>query len=258
VSDSYFRVKAYVKYLFSARIGATVHSPFVYSFAKDVLKRKPNKGFYKPINKYRRALYADFSEINKLDLGTGKSKVCSVSSLAKSSSVSKYYGRLLSKISRFQKPKTILELGSCLGVSSLYLTIGIENVSLTSVEGCPETFAKRAKYFTERNLNKPGFNFINENFDVYLTQLGSEQFDLVFIDGNHSYEATKRYFETIWPHIPENGLVIFDDIHWSSGMQKAWNEISNGQYKMISIDLFQFGLCYKRSRQAAESFVLRY
>ena len=45
---------------------------------------------------------------------------------------------------------------------------------------------------------------------------------MVFVDGNHRWIPTLRYFETLMPMISESGMIIFDDIHWSGEMEDAW------------------------------------
>ena len=67
-------------------------------------------------------------------------------------------------------------------------------------------------------------------------------FDLVFIDGNHRYEATLKYFELLKNNLSDSALVIFDDIHWSSGMRRAWQEICSQKGIVFSINFFKLGI----------------
>ena len=53
---------------------------------------------------------------------------------------------------------------------------------------------------------------------------------MVFIDGNHSEDATIRYFEESIKYSDQKTILIFDDIHWSSGMEKAWDYIRKSQW----------------------------
>lgn len=206
------------------------------------------------VDSYRSSLATNASIIDKTDFGTGKSKPIVTKSLAKTSSVSKRYGQLLSGISAFQQPKNLLELGTCLGMSSAYLSIGHPSAKIESIEGCPGTFKKRAELTKESTIFKESFTFVNVDFETYFQQKFSPVFDMAFIDGNHQYEATMKYFSLIWPPLPENGLLIFDDIHWSKGMNDAWLKILESP-DMLSIDLYQFGLCWKRTNAKAHSIL---
>lgn len=205
---------------------------------------------FEAIDQYRKHLANDASIIQKQDLGTGLSKPIQTRKLAQSSSVRKKYGSLLSGIAHFQKPQRMLELGTCLGVSSSYLMIGCPSAQLQSVEGCTGTFEKRSEAMGIFNLSRSDNRFINKDFHAYFNDDFAGEFDLVFVDGNHQYQATLDYFSLLWPTLPEGGLIIFDDIHWSKGMEDAWHCII-GTKGMLSMDLYQFGLCWKYTNQAA-------
>jgi predicted O-methyltransferase YrrM len=81
---------------------------------------------------------------------------------------------------------------------------------------------------------------------------------LAFIDGNHTYEATKDYFEKIFPYVNENSCLIFHDIHWSKGMRKAWDEISKDNRVVFSIDLFEMGLVFFNKGVPKQHFQLKF
>jgi hypothetical protein len=80
---------------------------------------------------------------------------------------------------------------------------------------------------------------------------------MLFIDGNHSYEATMRYFELSKPFLNNESMVVFDDIYWSKGMTRAWEQIKADPQVKVSIDLFFVGLVFFRKEQVKENFKLR-
>lgn len=252
LTQSLYRAFSFIFYFFTARRRKKSKSTFVQKFIDEVVRHENDSFSYQDINSYRTRLLADKSEYLKKDFGSGKSRSVVTSKEAASSSISTKYGELLSRICRFQQPKKLLELGTCLGVSSLYITQGSNGAEMVSLEGCKETFAKRAdnmlKEFEEKSIEN--IDFMNSNFDSYL-QNYIGRFDTIFIDGNHTYKATLSYFERFWWRLPHDGLLIFDDIHWSYGMNKAWREIKN-RPDMVSIDLYQFGLCFKRKSRRGD------
>jgi predicted O-methyltransferase YrrM len=96
-------------------------------------------------------------------------------------------------------------------------------------------------------------------FDDYLNLLQSQQtfFDLIYFDGNHSSMATLRYFEILLSTISNDSVWIFDDIHWSEDMEKAWTEIRKHPKISVTIDTFQWGIVFFRVEQAKQNFVIR-
>jgi predicted O-methyltransferase YrrM len=83
--------------------------------------------------------------------------------------------------------------------------------------------------------------------------------DMAFVDGNHRYEPTVRYFKELLPAMHEYSILIFDDIHWSKEMEQAWEEIKQDESVTLSIDLFFIGLIFFRKEQKIKQhFVIRF
>ncbi len=69
-------------------------------------------------------------------------------------------------------------------------------------------------------------------------------FDIVFIDGDHTYAGTINYWEIYKETFTDNCIVIFDDIYCGKGMIKAWSELKNKPEVKISLDLFKLGIIF--------------
>lgn len=63
----------------------------------------------------------------------------------------------------------------------------------------------------------------------WLKENASRKFDVIFIDGDHSYQGVKNDYENSLPLLNENGYVIFHDIASVAcpGVVGLWNEIKN-------------------------------
>ena len=84
------------------------------------------------------------------------------------------------------------------------------------------------------------------------------QLDLLFLDANHRYQATLTYFNTSLKFIHKRSVMIIDDIHWSSQMTKAWNEIIQNQRVTLSLDLFQAGVLFFDPELKKEHLLLEF
>ena len=98
---------------------------------------------------------------------------------------------------------------------------------------------------------------MHDEFDTALEKLETNTYDLIFIDGNHKYQATMKYFHWAINHLNEDGVIIFDDIYWSKEMTKAWIEISTNDNLNLSIDFFHLGVIMIRPEQRKQHFILR-
>jgi len=87
---------------------------------------------------------------------------------------------------------------------------------------------------------------IKGDFTVTLPELFSkiETVDFVFIDGNHREEPTLQYFQQLLNHSTALTIFIFDDIHWSAGMEAAWQTIQQHPAVTLTVDLFFIGLVF--------------
>ncbi|QED37791.1 class I SAM-dependent methyltransferase [Antarcticibacterium arcticum] len=81
--------------------------------------------------------------------------------------------------------------------------------------------------------------------------------DLIYFDGNHQKETTLKYFEMLLPLAHNESVFIFDDIHWSKGMEEAWEEIKSHQRVRVTIDSFFWGIVFFRQEQEKEHFIIR-
>lgn len=201
-------------------------------------------------------------KISVTDLGAGSKKMKfsgrKVREMASTSGMKPKYGRLLARIIDKYQVKRVLELGTSLGIGTYYLANHDSVEQVLTLEGCPETAA-----FAQKELEKSGLTQISYkhgNFDETLESALIElnQPDLIFIDGNHRYEPTMRYFNTVLSGVGEDSFIIFDDIHWSDEMEKAWNEIVADERVHVTMDLFRMGIALKRTGQAKEHFVVKY
>lgn len=81
--------------------------------------------------------------------------------------------------------------------------------------------------------------------------------NLVYFDGNHQKEATLIYFGMLLPLAHNDSVFIFDDIHWSKGMEEAWEEIKAHPRVRVTIDSFFWGIVFFRQEQEKEHFTIR-
>ena len=255
----------YIKYFVTASNGKGhgVHSPFVFSFITNVLNDNRHFYAYESIESLRQLLLLENKKILVEDFGAGsrlnKTKLRAIQEIASSSLKPKKFGQLLFRMVDYYLPKTILELGTSLGVTSAYLASANPSASIITLEGSKEISEIALSNFAKLNLTN--VQQIIGNFDDSLAEvlLHTRQIDMAFIDGNHRYEPTIRYFKQLLNVTHEYSILIFDDIHWSNEMERAWEEIINDSSVMLSVDLFFIGLVFfRKENKTKQHFVIRF
>lgn len=255
----------YIQYYLFAENGKGhgIHSPFVYDLITKVLNDDREFYSFQPIEDCRKMLMNNKAEITIQDFGAGsrveKSSVRSIAAIATTSLKSKKYGQLLFRLVDYFSPNTILELGASLGITSAYLATANSNAKLITMEGSTTIAAIAAANFEKLGINNA--TIITGNFDDTLAKTleSIELINFAFLDGNHRYEPTIRYFEQVFRKSDEHTVIILDDIHWSKEMETAWDEVKKHYAVTLTIDLFYVGLIFFRKEQKEKQhFVVRY
>ena len=257
ISTRFFLFKGFIDFYREAHTANNIHSPFVYELANAVLEDDRTFYAFPIIEQLREKLLADNVLLPIEDLGAGSKAdpkmLRSVSSVARHSAVEARVGRMLFRLVNWRKPRHILELGTSLGISTLYQATGALSAPVTTVEGCT-SIAQVA----EQNFHRTGFSkirLINDSFDRALDILLREStagFDYVFLDGDHRSGSSIRYFERILPSLHQDSLFLLADIYWSQEMKTAWQELCRHPAVSLSIDLFHFGILFFRKEQRTQ------
>ncbi len=223
---------------------------------------------YARLKEHRKLLLKNKSTIDVTDFGVGSkvftSNTRAINQIAKTAGISAKRAELLFRIVHYFQPEYILEIGTSLGLATSALALGNPKAKITSLEGCPETQKQAEVHLQKQVSNFQNIAFENTEFESYFKtlkpetlNLKPETIDLVYFDGNHTQEATLDYFNLLVPTVTNDTLWIFDDIHWSTDMEAAWETIKNHPKVTVTVDTFQWGLVFFRAEQEKEHFTIR-
>lgn len=243
--------------------GYGIHSPFVFDFITKVLNDKNDYDDYTRVEKLRKQLLRDKKILTVQDFGAGsalsKTTQRSISSIAQNAAKPKKFGQLLYRMVKYYEPEKIVELGTSLGITTSYLALAKPDATLITLEGASEIAAVAKENF--KKLHLENITLTEGNFDDTFIKVISSipSVDFCFIDGNHQREPTERYFEWLLPKISNDSILVFDDIHWSSEMEAAWQTIQQYTAVRCSIDLFFVGIIlFRKEFKEKQHFVIRF
>jgi len=243
--------------------GHGIHSPFVFEFITRVLNDSTKYDEYKIVEKLRKQLLTDSRLLQVEDFGAGSAFLQknkrSIQSIARNTAKSRKYSQLLFRMIKFYQPKTIIELGTSLGITTSYLNLAKPDARLVTVEGAEEIANVALQNFKKLSLSNIELhkgNFDN-NLPSILRQLPNV--DYAFIDGNHRRLPTEKYFEQLLTKSDNDTILVFDDIHWSREMEEAWNTIKHHPATKCTIDIFFLGIVFFRNEfYEKQHFTIRF
>jgi predicted O-methyltransferase YrrM len=125
-------------------------------------------------------------------------------------------------------PRSAVEMGTAVGISGAYIASALQpggrlvtlDILPVALETAGETF--RAAGVDDRVEMVEGP--FGETLEPTLKRVAPV--DFLFVDGHHEEAATIAYLDLALPHLAESALVIFDDIDFSPGMERAWATVA--------------------------------
>ena len=242
------QIKSFINHWLDAVDEHSIHSPYFFDFYNQVVKKdNPNDGRFAGIEDLRRKLLSNQTQLKITDIGAQsthfKTDTRTIAQVAATSLCSPKYCRLLSRILEHQKATEVLELGTSMGLTTLYLALN-SSVNVTTFEGNSAMVNIALTHF--ESFEKSNIHLIEGNIDTTLEQYLQKpsRLDFVFMDANHRYEPTIRYFNLLTRRMAPKGIIVMDDIYHSPEMTKAWRELLEHELVYGSADLFRFGILF--------------
>lgn len=165
---------------------------------------------------------------------------------------------LLYGLVRAMKPQVCVETGSARGKSTCYIAQALrENLGgkLYAIDPHRSTAWNDAgEHDTfpalQRNLHAIGgeaYVEIIRSGSAEAARGWSRPIDMIFIDGDHSYEGVKADWDLFLPHLARFGVVVFHDTTWSItdypftvrqdlGVSRLLEELRAAGYPLVTID----------------------
>ena len=172
---------------------------------------------------------------------------------------------LLYGLVRSMKPDVCVEIGSALGKSACYVGMALKENGHgklyaidphtatdwnDSAKGAVDSLSQ-----LQRNISAIGVSdqiAIMRSYSQDAARTWTLFIDLIFIDGDHSYEGVKRDFELFVPHVKPFGMVVFHDTIWdlppynkqavsdergvSMGVPRFVDELRQRGYPVLTVD----------------------
>ena len=253
----------YIKYRKVAKNRFKIHSPFVYGFLENVFREKTSDEDINLLDSIYEELLESERVIETVDFGAKSGDNYSeyyikLKDLVRKRSHPLKHLHIFYNLSKYIKPETMLEFGTAAGVSTMYLKKPLPESRMVTIEGCATLSSIAEENFIKAGLKNT--EVVQGNFDVVIDDVIKkfDKLDFVFFDGNHRKEPTLEYFEKCMTKVHPGTVFLFDDIHWSKGMEQAWETIKADPRVSVTMDVFWFGFVFFRKGIAKQDFIVKF
>ena len=246
-------LRSYLKHFLRRKGPDSIHSPFVFKFYYEVLKERSIVN--EELESLRKSFLTNDDIIDIQDFKSGNLIPQRVSKAAKGSLTPPWFSLFLQRLALYLDCRHLLETGTNLGINAQYLALtqGIEKV--TSIEGNKALIELARKNFLQELESK--VNLIYGMLKEQLPKaLQSENPDFIFLDADHTYEATLYCLDEIGKMEQTPKCIVIHDIYWSPGMTKLWQEVIENPAYILTIDLFWAGLIFPERPMPKQHFTL--
>lgn len=253
-SGIFHRIWSYIRHVLTAwnTTGEGIHSPYLFELVRFILRDQNAYYCFADIERRREMLLECEDVLEVTDYGSSGSPEGThvrrrVSDIAKGHLESAKVGQMLFRIVEWlsrqeQQPLQILELGTSLGVTTAYLAAAESRNRILTLEGSAEVLNVAKGVW--RALKIGNIEWCEGNIDDTLYNCARESLNVVYVDANHTYDATMRYLEYLLPRMREKGIVVIDDIHHSAEMEQAWERLKEDERVTSSMDLYHVGMLF--------------
>ena len=220
------------------RKGYNVHSPFVFDLITNVIEDQ--------------CAYYSCDDIalirKKLKQKTGvvhyKGNRISVKQAVRRYGISRKEGDCLFRLTNHYKPRTIVAIGSSLGLIPLYLTRYDSTVSCITLESEPD-FARIATHLLSKETNlslQIRSGVYHKIIPGVLTRL--KRIDCIFVDKNVELNDLDNIFNQCLPFFHADTFCVWAGIRSSSEKYHFWQQLCQHPQVTVAVDMFQMGLLF--------------
>lgn len=246
-----YPIRQFLAFYKAADTKFRVHSPFVFELVNAVLEDQRWYYAFRDVEAIRRKMQQSNLVIDVADYGAAPPggdaahRRAPIRQIVQRAASSSRQGQWLFRLAQWLKPQHVLELGTSLGVGTMYLAAAARSATIISMEGSPD-----CAHIAKANLEILGLHKnvqvqtgpFQENLPAGLKSL--KTVDFVFFDGHHRADATLQYFEQCLPHVHAQTVLVFDDIYWSTEMTAAWKAIQQHPQVTLTVDFFDLSLAF--------------
>lgn len=227
------------------RKGYGVHSPFAFDLITNVIEERYAYPCYGSIEQLRRRLMRDNTPL-------GGSRV-TVRQATRRHAIARKRGQLLFRLANYLGPKRLLQVGTGVGISTLYMTAYSSNLRCISLEEDRQNaeLAQRCVREGSREVEIMHGRY-EATLPEALERLGVA--DFIFFSAG----ITNPYglFERCTAYIQPESILVVEGLYDNPEMRGCWQRIKAHPSVTLTFDLYHMGLVFFNKRFYRKDYIV--
>jgi predicted O-methyltransferase YrrM len=233
----------YIQYRWKAKFTSPTLTETLVNIKNCLSSSTTNLVYERELKVFRSQAKRNKRKIQVKDFGAGSKKMGtkrSIQNIYSNSRSARKYQRFLYQLIKEFNCQSVLEMGTSLGFTTVYLSKATTNGRVITIEACSETAKEASDLFEGMSLENT--ILVNSTFSDYFEKNRQENFDFVFVDGHHDGKALLEYMNILTKSCSPGCIFVLDDIRWSDGMLGTWRELIQKAEFECHYDLFRMGI----------------
>lgn len=225
------------------RRGFGVHSPFVFHLITKVIEEKCLYYCFYDIELIRKQFLFREERVGcPHRRRKGILQQCAVGEIVRREGIRPPHGALLFRLTNYFKPKHILQVGTSVGFSTLYLTAYAKGLQCITLENVAP-FADLARQVFE----KAGCTFVDLRVGAYNALLPAaleemKRLDFVFFNTLEDEEDVAGLFNQCLAHVHNDTVFVCEGIQTTPRMRAFWKRVCGLPEVTVTLDLYSVGI----------------
>lgn len=239
------------------RRGYGVHSPFVFNLITKVIEERCSYYSFNDIELIRKQLLFRDEAIPYRDRRqAGKMRSRTIGDIVSREAIRPKQGALLFRLANYFKPQNILQVGTSVGLSTLYLTSYATGLRCIALEECPE-LATVARITLEKAARNPvdlRTGDYRELLSGALKELG--KVDFVFFNALSDQPNNVWLFNECTKQAHDGSVFVFEGIKSNRKMRELWKHIGTHPDVTVTVDLYSMGIVFFNKKLHKRNYIV--
>jgi len=235
-----YKLKERIRYRINARHhkGFGIHSPYLFHFINSVIQIKYPYYHFRQIESLRKDLTSNHKSLRR----NKKEAHC---------------GQIIFRIIQDAQFKTLLELGTNLGMETQYMALANQKARCVTVTKSAELAALAQKRFQKQGLNHIELEILQSEETPFKVIDKVDNLDFVLFNQSFISHDILDLFNQCLPKKNNGSIFVLMGIHGRPEMTRAWKKIRADKNVQVTMDLYNLGIVMFNPELEKKNYVLR-